>query len=234
MKKVLSAFFAVFLSMTGGYCENTSYVDTNLSSNDSMNSVISIRAIYEGFYIKECLSIQSDVKDEIVEYIAETISEGANITLEYFFNLCTAVHKHKITLSDKDIPGYVEDCIGCTINIAEKHNELISKHEQKQINNIDIFTSEEEYNKVLKAKGICTPENSRWKLEFNRQVHTKRGCEKTCKDYAIANACLLDGITFNETCECCPESLSLSTSAGFTPYYVRPTWEDYKKLYKIK
>ncbi|MBR3930149.1 MAG: hypothetical protein IKJ62_01045 [Alphaproteobacteria bacterium] len=237
MKKVLSAFFAVFLSMTGGYCENTSYVDTNLSSYDSMNSVISIRAIYESLNTNKCTFIGYGVKDEIAEYIAETISEGANITLEYFFSLCTAVHKHKITLSDKDIPGYVENCIGCTINIAEKHNELISKHEREQINNInniDIFTSEEEYNKVLKAKGICTAKNSRWKLEFNRRVHTRRGCEKTCKDYAIANACLLDGIVFDGTCECCTEKLSMSMDGYFTPYYVRPTWEDYKKLYNIK
>ena len=223
MKKVLSAFFAVFLSMTGGYCENTSYVDTNLSSNDSMNSVISIRAIYESFNINnfnktnECFSIQSSVKDNIASLIGELISKGTNIRLKDFLSMC-------INLSNDE---YAKKCIGCTIYIAKKHNELISKHEQ-------IFTSEEEYNKVLKAKGICTPENSRWKLELNRRVHTKRGCEKTCKDYAIANACLLDGITFDETCECCPESLSISTAAGFTPYYVRPTWEDYKKLYNIK
>ncbi len=232
MKKVLSAFFAVFLSMTGGYCENTSYVDTNLSSYDSMNTVISIRAIYEGFKINKCLSIQSDVKDHIAEHIAEIISQGASITLEYFFSICTVLHKHKINISDKDIPGYVENCIGCTIDIAKKHNELI----QEQIKNIDIFTSEEEYNKILKAKGICTVKNSRWKIELNKRVHTKHGCEKTCKDYAIANACLLDGIIFDETCECCtqPQDRSISQAQHFTPYYVRPTWEDYKKLYNIK
>ena len=234
MKKVLSAFFAVFLSMTGGYCENTSYVDTNLSSYDSMNSVISIRAIYEGFNINKCFySIQSDVKDKIAEYIAETISEGASITLEYFFTTCTAVHKHKITLSDKDIPGYVENCIGCTIDIAKKHNELI----QEQINNIDVFTSEEEYNKVLKAKGICTEKNTN--KFFDITMTTRRSCEKFCRNMAITNACVLEGTYFyDEECQCVDNSstkrMPIRQWAEFKPYYVRPTWEDYKKLYKIK
>lgn len=225
MKKVLSAFFAVFLSMTGGYCENTSYVDTNLSSNDSMNSVISIRAIYECFHIGRCTFINSDAKNEIASLIGELISQGKNIRLKDFLSTC-------INLSNED----ADDCMGCTINIAEKHNELIRKHEQEQFKNIDIFTSEEEYNKVLKAKGICTVKNSRWDLELNRRVRTRHGCEKTCKDYAIANACLIDGIVFDGSCECCTQmgDISISKRQYFTPYYVRPTWEDYKKLYNIK
>ncbi len=220
--------------MTSGYCENTSFVDTNLSSYDSMNSVISIRAIYEGFKINKCFySIQSDVKDEIVEYIAETISEGANITLEYFFSLCTAVHKHKITLSDKDIPGYVENCIGCTIDIAKKHNELISKHEQEQINNIDVFTSEEEYSKVLKAKGYCTYNNN--KRDFSTEIRSRSSCEKFCRNYAIANACVLDGTYFSEgVCYCTEDKLGYREWGTFKSYRVFPTWKDYKELYKIK
>lgn len=220
--------------MTGGYCENISYVDTNLSSYDSMNSVISIRAIYEAFKINKCFySIQSDVKDEIVEHIAEIISEGANITLEYFFSLCTAVHKHKITLSDKDIPGYVENCIGCTIDIAKKHNELISKHEQEQINNIDVFTSEEEYNKVLKAKGYCTYNNN--KRDFSTKIRSRSSCEEFCRNYAIANACVLDGTYFSEgVCYCTEDKLGYREWGTFKSYRVFPTWKDYKKLYKIK
>ena len=224
MKKVLSAFFAVFLSMTGGYCENTSYVDTNLSSNDSMNSVISIRAIYESLNINKCFSIQSHVKDNIASIIGELISQGKNIRLTDFLSMC-------INLSNEDEDA--ENCIGCTIDIAKKHNELISKHEQEQINNIDVFTSEEEYSKVLKAKGYCTYNNN--KRDFSTKIRSRSSCEEFCRNYAIANACVLDGTYFSEgVCYCTEDKLGYREWGTFKSYRVFPTWKDYKKLYKIK
>ena len=254
MKKVLSAFFAVFLSTTGGYCENVSPINTGANLSDVMNAPVSIQAVYKEFIAPTsgslfypCYEMDTKIKNTIASLIAELTTQSKDITLGMIFTTCTNGYAEI-----NNNTNYLKQCTECVIDIAKSHNDIIEtkiREEQRQLRkeqeqekeieiermkNTTVFTSEEEYNKVLKAKGLCTPKNSRWKLEFNRRVHTKHGCEKTCKDYAIANACLLDVITFDETCECCPESLSISTSAGFTPYYVRPTWEDYKKLYNIK
>lgn len=234
MKKVLFSIFATLLTIARGYCENTSYVDTNLSSSDSMNAVVSCRAIYEGFKINKCFyGIQANVKDEIARLIGEQMSMGRNITLNTFLSICIMQYDAEIINSQKDIPGYAENCIGCTMDIAKKHNELVRQHEQEQINNIDVFTSEEEYNRVLKAKGICTYNVD--KRDFFPNIRSRSACEKNCRNFAITNACMLEGTYFSDgTCYCTEENISLRGWGTFKSYRVLPTWEDYKNLYKIK
>ena len=252
MKKVLSTFFAVFLSMTGGYCENVSPINTGANLSDVMNAPVSIQAVYKEFIAPTsgslfypCYEMDTKIKNTIASLIAELTTQSKDITLGMIFTICTNGYAEI-----NNNTNYLKQCTECVIDIAKSHNDIIEtkireeqrrlrKEQEKEIErmkNTTVFTSEEEYNETLKAKGICTVKNSRWDLELNRRVRTRHGCEKTCKDYAIANACLIDGIVFDGSCECCTQmgEISISKRQYFTPYYVRPTWEDYKKLYNIK
>lgn len=234
MKKVLSGLFAVFLSMTSGYCENVSPINTGANLSDVMNIPVSIEAIIDAFLYDD-YDIDTKTKNSIASLIAELATQSKDITLGMIFTTCTNSYAEK-----NDNTNYLKICTKCILHIAERHNYIVEKEQKKEterMKNTPVFTSEEEYNKVLKTKGYCTEKNTN--KFFDITMTTRRSCEKFCRNMAITNACVLEGTYFyDKECQCVDnlstKGMSVRQWAEFKPYYVRPTWEDYKKLYNIK
>ena len=175
MKKVLLAFFAVFLSMTGGYCENVSPINTGANLSDVMNIPVSIEAIIDAFLYDD-YDIDTKIKNSIASLIAELATQSKDITLGMIFTTCTNSYAEK-----NDNTNYLMICTKCILHIAERHNYIVEKEQKKEterMKNTLVFTSEEEYNEILKAKGYCTEKNTN--KFFDITMTTRRSCEKFC------------------------------------------------------
>ena len=125
MKKVLSAFFAVFLSMTGGYCENVSPINTGANLSDVMNIPVSIEAIIDAFLYDD-YDIDTKIKNSIASLIAELATQSKDITLGMIFTTCINGYAEI-----NNNTNYLKQCAECILHIAERHNYIVEKEQEK-------------------------------------------------------------------------------------------------------
>ena len=117
-------------------------------------------------------------------------------------------------------PNLSEDTV--YLNFKPTWEEYTYGHLDK----IDVFTSEQRYNEAIANNGFCTSE-----ALPHLRVENRQQCFEHCKNAAINSACVLNGAYFNDqllTCTCAT-NVYPEDAINF-----RPSWKDYKILYKIK
>ena len=229
------------------YSDDLGYISMASSTSDVMNSVISAGAIINAFSDNgACGFLSSDDKETVshLVYGATIYPEVRDLTVDIVYSIFYNL------LLDPALSRYDSSNVGkvqrCLVAIIEKHNAIVrdAERQKQELQSAEwkkgkIFTSEQEYNDTLRAKGMCDYENVTTGITFTdyRNIRTLNECKKYCRDFATSNACSLEYVIFSRKdgvpCEC------LKTTEGIrvfskNPYFFIPTWEDYKKLYNMK
>ncbi|MBO7066735.1 MAG: hypothetical protein J6W40_03880 [Alphaproteobacteria bacterium] len=256
MKKILCAFLLVIVSVVGARSDDLGYISEAGSTYDVLQSEVCAGAIRGAFsdLMCDCGRLSTETKNEILHNISSS-------TLGHFSNRESGLRLVAIFSILENILGYENEqtlvpqkCLSC---IIKHHNKIVQDEERiKQERQSaewqkgKVFTSEQEYNDTLRAKGKCLNRNTS-SVMFSSTIKTRKGCEKYCKNVAIKDACYIEATLFDDgkheyseeegetRCSC--NSAYEGNQIGdrmeqewFKDYFFMPTWEDYKKLYNIK
>ena len=253
MKKILCAFLLVIVSVVGARSDDLKYISMASGTADVMNSVISAGAIIDAFadsYNGGCGFLSSKDKEQVAILVhgATIYPEVRDLTVKVVY---TVLYEFLMdpTVSDYDSSN-IEKAQMCITAIINNHNRIVQDEERikQERQSADwqkgkVFTSEQEYNDTLRAKGKCDYKNTTDPVAFGygRNTRTLNKCKEYCRAFAISNACFLEYVVFSRKddvaciCETLPsDMISPSEFYRKNPYFFMPTWEDYKKLYNIK
>ena len=264
MKKILFAIFAVILLVPSAYSDDLGYISMASSTSDVMNSVISAGAIINAFSdYGTCGFLTDRHKNNIAELIygslvytvdseGKTVYNKSDITVQEVYDVLY-VSLVEGAGSGKEESSKQNEAQRCLMAIIERHNAIVrdAERQKQELQSAEwqkgkIFTSEQEYNDTLRAKGKCRRDNSSSGVHNrNRSPNTLNKCKEFCRDVAIANACFLEAVVFSRKnyvdCSCDDINQSIKDNPrdvdsffNQNPYYFIPTWEDYKKLYNMK
>ncbi len=269
MKKLLFAILTVILLVPSAYSDELGYISMASSTSDVMNSVISAGAIINAFSgYRSCGLLPARYKNNIVELIygsfvytvdseGKTVYNKSDITVQEVYEVLY------VSLVKGAGPGREEsdkqkEAQSCLMDIIEQHNAIVrdAERQKQELQSAEwkkgkIFTSEQEYNDTLRAKGKCEesglyPGKGNTGIMFSSTVRTRKECEKHCRNVAIKSACYIDATffeydkeekTYRCTCNTIGGDLYDSYIEGIDvkkDYFFMPTWEDYKKLYNMK